>query len=134
MQRLLYGPVRLFYDVNFSLQARYRISYRVRHIRKRLAIRRALDREGGDPRRECEKSSNYRYRPPVLYSVDKRIVERMRRRNCLAGTMVYSRNGKEVASDLIFPKQADEKYNYRLRNRLLAQSRLEALVDSDAAR
>jgi len=35
--------------------------------------------------------------------------------------MVYSRNGKDAARDLIFRYKADKKYNYRLKNRLLAQ-------------
>jgi hypothetical protein len=45
----------------------------------------------------------------------------MRRRKGLSGMMVYSKNGGDVAWDLIFPKKADKKYNYRLKNGLLAQ-------------
>lgn len=71
--------------------------------------------------REWQKASNYPYGALVLHTEDEELVKTMSRRKGLSGMMVYSKNGKDVAWDLIFPKKAGKKYNYRLKNRLLAQ-------------
>jgi len=45
----------------------------------------------------------------------------MSKRKGLSGKMIYSKDGKVVAWDLIFPKKARKTYNRRLKKRLLAQ-------------
>ena len=71
--------------------------------------------------REWGKAYNYPHGAFVLYSEDRTLARTMSKRKGLSGTIFYSHNGKIVAWDLIFPKKAGNKYNRRLRGRLLAQ-------------
>lgn len=71
--------------------------------------------------REWGKAYNYPHGAFVLHTEDKALVKTMSKRKGLSGTMVYLDNGKVVAWDLIFPKKAGNKYNRRLKGRLLAQ-------------
>lgn len=71
--------------------------------------------------REWGKAYNYPYGVFVLYAEDKALVKTMRKHKGLSGSMIYSKDGKVVAWDLIFPKKAGNKYNRRLKGRLLAQ-------------
>ena len=57
----------------------------------------------------------------VLHTEDRTLARTMSKRKSLSGTMEYLENGKVVAWDLIFPKKAGNKYNRRLKRRLLAQ-------------
>ena len=71
--------------------------------------------------REWGKAYNYPYGAFVLYTEDKAVVKTMSKRKGLSGKMIYSKDGKDVAWDLIFPKKARKTYNRRLKKRLLAQ-------------
>ncbi len=57
----------------------------------------------------------------VFNSLDKRAAKTMNASSCLADAMAYLRNGTDWGWDLILPKKADKKWNYRLRNRRLTQ-------------
>jgi len=52
---------------------------------------------------------------------DRTLARTMSKRKGLSGKMIYSKDGKVVAWDLIFPKKARKTYNRRLKKRLLAQ-------------
>jgi len=71
--------------------------------------------------REWSKADNYPHGALVLYTEDKAVVKTMSKRKGLSGKMIYSKDGKDIAWDLIFPKKAGKKYNRRLKGRLLAQ-------------
>ena len=70
--------------------------------------------------REWGKAHNYPHGAFVLYTEDRTLARTMSKRKGLSGKMIYSKDGKDVAWDLIFPKKAGNKYNRRLKGRLLA--------------
>jgi len=70
--------------------------------------------------REWGKAYNYPYGAFVLHTEDRTLAKSMSKRKGLSGKMIYSKDGKDVAWDLIFPKKAGKKYNRGLKKRLLA--------------
>lgn len=68
--------------------------------------------------REWGKAYNYPYGAFVLHTEDRTLARTMSKRKSLSGKTIYS---KDVAWDLIFPKKAGNKYNRRLKKKLLAQ-------------
>jgi len=71
--------------------------------------------------REWGKAYNYPHGALVLHTEDRTLARTMSKRKGRSGTMEYLENGKVVAWNLIFPKKAGNKYNRRLKRRLLAQ-------------
>jgi len=69
--------------------------------------------------REWEKAHNYPNGALVLYTEDRKLMQKLKKK--ASGIQTYSDPVRDMAWDLIFPRTGDKKADYRLKDRLLAQ-------------